>query len=391
MKANPGGYIAPDDVVGRDRLIEQLWRVLARQSLVLSAERRIGKTCVIRKMQLEPKPGMLTVYRDLENVHTSLEFADTVFRDVEKYLGRLQKTATRARQLLAHLKGAELGGVIKVPEIAAGHWKDLLTHTLEDLVEHQAEKVVLFWDELPHMIHNISKREGAEVAMEILDTLRAVRQTLPDLRMVFTGSIGLHNVITALKRAGYANAPTNDMATHDVPPLALDSDAPELARLLIEGEGLEVVDIPSVATVIAKNVDGVPYYIQHIVDRLALSMEKVDGALVESILTQGLTDPTDPWDFMHYRERMDTYYTAQELPFALSLLDILAATTGSLGFAAILNLLKAQIATTDDEAVREMLVLLQRDHYIIQDSKGDYRFRFLLVQRWWRLHRGVSV
>jgi len=50
MRANPGGVLAPEDVIGRDKLIEQIWRVLENQSVVLTSERRVGKTSVIRKM-----------------------------------------------------------------------------------------------------------------------------------------------------------------------------------------------------------------------------------------------------------------------------------------------------------------------------------------------------
>ncbi len=42
MKANPGGQVAPSDVVGRDSLISNFWDIIERQSLVLSAERRMG-------------------------------------------------------------------------------------------------------------------------------------------------------------------------------------------------------------------------------------------------------------------------------------------------------------------------------------------------------------
>ncbi|BCL36987.1 hypothetical protein [Nostoc sp. MS1] len=55
LRANPGGEIAPAEVFGRDTLIQNLWRVLERQSLVLSAERRMGKTCVVKKMTKEGK------------------------------------------------------------------------------------------------------------------------------------------------------------------------------------------------------------------------------------------------------------------------------------------------------------------------------------------------
>ena len=58
MRANPGGIVGPEDVIGRDDLIAELWQTLEKQSVVLTSERRIGKTSVIRKMKDEKKgPG----------------------------------------------------------------------------------------------------------------------------------------------------------------------------------------------------------------------------------------------------------------------------------------------------------------------------------------------
>lgn len=143
MKANPGGQVAPSEVVGRDELISNFWDILERQSLVLSAERRMGKTCIIKKMQAEPPSDKLPIYHDLERVRTPLEFVETVLRDVEEYLTTLRRTARRTRQLLKQLSGAEAMGV-KLPEFAAPHWKNLLTETIADLIENQDRKVILF-------------------------------------------------------------------------------------------------------------------------------------------------------------------------------------------------------------------------------------------------------
>ncbi len=74
MLVNPGGQIPPEQVIGRDSLIRHLWRILERQSLVLSAERRMGKTCVIKKMEAEPLSNKLCIYRDLEGITTSVDF-----------------------------------------------------------------------------------------------------------------------------------------------------------------------------------------------------------------------------------------------------------------------------------------------------------------------------
>jgi len=388
MKANPGGQIPSSEVMGRDVLIQRLWDILERQSVVLSAERRMGKTCIIKKMREEAPYDKLPIYRDLEGVRTALEFVQTVFQDVEHYLSGLQRGAERIRQLLAQLGGTEVGGVIKIPDIAASHWKPLLIGTIEDLTEHQDRTVILFWDELPLMIYNIKERNGEEAAMEVLDTLRSLRQMRSGVRMVFTGSIGLHNVITSLKRAGYANDPTNDMYPMDVSPLSAP-DAQALACRLLEGEGISTDDLQSTAQAIGKAVDCIPHYIHHVVDQMKHRGGVANAATAGEIVDTCLTDPLDPWHMSHYRERIGTYYTTEEQPFVLELLDILAASDEPLPFDDLLNLLKSRIETEDTEMVRDMLTLLQRDHYVVQQTDGTYRFRFSLIQRWWRLHRGL--
>jgi len=397
MKANPGGQIAPSDVVGRDKLIKNLWRVLEKQSLVLCAERRMGKTCIIKKMVDEAsKEDLLCVYRDLEGVRTPLEFVRMVLHDVEGYLKSLTRTAERARQFLNQISGTEIGGVLRIPDVAASHWKALLTKIIEDLTENQDRTVIFFWDEIPLMLYNIKQRNSEEedTAMELLDTLRSLRQMHPGLRMVFTGSIGLHNVITALKQVGYANDPTNDMNTRDVPRL-LPDDAQKLARLLLKGEGILAEDRQGTAREIADAVDGNPFYIQQVVSQMRDRRGQVENeATVREIVSSCLTDPLDCWHMRYYRDRIDIYYphdeARDERKFALGLLDILSASDEPLAFHDLFNLLKSHIITEDMEMARHVLTLLQRDHYVVLQDDGAYRFRFPLIKRWWRLNRGLT-
>ena len=391
MKANPGGYISPDEVIGRDALIDRLWRVLVRQSLVLCAERRIGKTSIINKMKAEAQKGLLPVYRDLEGLRTTDEFSNMVFRDVSRYLSTSNRVTEGARRFMEQFGGAGIGEFVKIPEnFLALPWKIRLTRTIEALTKHQDEQgqmMILFWDEVPSMLYAVGKREGEDVAMEVLDTLRELRQMHPNLRMVFTGSIGLHNVITSLKRSGYANDPTNDMYTMDVPPLS-SADAQELARRLLEGEGILTDDLLATTQAIAETVDCIPFYIHSVVEEMVTRDSSADEGTIDEIVDGLLIDPQDPLHMSHYRDRVDTYYRSDERPFALGLLDILAVSEHPVPFDDLLNLLKSRIETEDTEMVRDMLTLLQRDHYVIQQTDGTYRFRFSLIQHWWRLNRG---
>jgi hypothetical protein len=44
MRTNPGGGLAPEEVVGRDALIADLWDKLERHSVMMTAKRRMGRT-----------------------------------------------------------------------------------------------------------------------------------------------------------------------------------------------------------------------------------------------------------------------------------------------------------------------------------------------------------
>jgi hypothetical protein len=381
MRANPGGQVAPSEVVGRGELIQNLWEILERQSLVLSAERRMGKTCVIKKMQAEAPPDKLPIYHDLEKVRSPLEFVEAVLQDVEEYLSRLRRTATRTRRLLQQLSGVEFKG-FKLPSVATPHWKTLLTETIADLVENQDRNVILLWDEVPYMLGNI----GNQAAMEVLDTLRSLRQMYPDVRMVFTGSIGLHHVIASLKKAGYTNEPTNDMYIVDVLPLS-ETDAADLTRQLLQGENISTSDLQGTATAIAQAVNCIPFYIHHLTIKLKSRGGVVNAASINEIIDGCLIDPLNPWKMDHYRERIDNYYKDEQRPYALNLLDILAASAQPLLFDQLLNRLRLQPETQDKEITWTVLKLLQRDYYIIQQSDRTFRFRYPLIKRYWELLR----
>jgi hypothetical protein len=390
MKANPGGQLAPDDIIGRRSLINRLWRVLERQSIVLSAERRIGKTTIMLKMLGEAPRNKLVIYRDLEAIRTPREFVETVLRDVEEHLSVKQKGAVRTRRLLSGLAGVEIASVIKLPPAAEQQWKNVLANIVEDLVKEQEREVIFFWDEMPLMLHNIKRTSGEPAAMEVLDVLRSLRQMHPTLRMIFTGSIGLHNVLGSLRKAGYANDPTNDMLTEEVPPLA-HADAVDLARRLLAGERIQAKGPEAVAETIAKATDGFPFFIHHVVDEMAGRSEGATEKAVEEIIEASLIDPQDRWHLRYYRERINTYYAPEERPLALGLLDALAFAQKPLPFDELFNLLKARVATEEDEQARDTLTLLIRDHYVLQGADGTYRFRFSLIRRMWRLHRGGAV
>lgn len=407
MKANPGGQIDLAEVVGRDQLIKQIWDTLEQQSIRMTAERRIGKTTIIRKLCAEPRPGWVPILQDLERYHSAREFALSVYQEVDGFLSLHKRFARRSKDFLKSLGSIEIGGVLKLPEMTADTpWQDILSLAIQDLVEEleRLNKRPLFlWDEVPFMLDSIRRQEGEPVAMAVLDSLRALRQThgTAGLRMVLTGSIGLHHVIKGLKQQNYANSPLNDTYPLEVP--SLDTEpARELAARLIEGERVCIFrssDSDSdTADAVAQLADRFPFYIHHIVKALkqaALTLATgANPALVEQVVAQQLLDPNDPWELSHYRERIPIYYGSNSEQAVLGILDGLTARAAdATPIALSINDLLAEgraAGTLDDrDRLIDLLRLMEQDHYLSRDAAGSYRFRFPLLQRWWRLARGL--
>ena len=389
MRANPGGEVGPSDVVGRDKLIEDLWRALETQSVVLTSERRIGKTTVISKMQKEASKNITSpfcVLRDLEGLRTVQEFVDCVYVDVERRLSGTERAKLRFWGLLSKLGGTQIGD-LHIPQIGQ-HWKKLLFALVEDLCESTSGLCVFFWDELPLFVYNVKQAEGEPAAMEVLDVLRSVRQRHSAIRMVFTGSVGLHQVLSGLRKSGYANDPTNDMRTVEVPPLDANHGA-TLANLLLQGERLACGADPLKCAETVSNIAGhIPFYIHSIVARLTSISGMISDAAIHHCLLALLTDPNDPAHFQYYRERIRTYYTAPEAAIALAALDALCQTAAPIPFPEVLNRIRHQVTEPDQEVARDVMNLLGRDHYINRTEKGLWGFRYEIVRQWWSIERG---
>ncbi len=380
FKANPGGELAPEEIMGRESLIAQIWERLEQQSLIFIGERRIGKSSTLKKITIEPQQDMLPIYRDLEGIRTPIEFVETVWQDVEIYLKDVGK-AIKTRTYLSNLQGSQFTGY-SFPEIAADSWKELLALVISDLIDLQTQQIVFIWDEIPHMLENFPQQS----AMEMLDTLRSLRQTYPDLRMIFSGSIGLHHIFKNLQQAGYRNDPTNDMYTIDGQPLILE-DATELAANLIAGEGIATFNLEKTARDIAEAVDCIPFYIHHLVNQLKTCNEEVTHSVIIYTVERCLLDPLNPWKMDHYRERINNYYTADQKPYALSILDLMAINPPTT-FQKVWQILYSDPQTNDKEMARTIIRLLMKDYYLVQTG-SIYSFRYDLVRLYWRLSRGL--
>lgn len=385
VQINPGGRLQTDDVVGRDKEIARYWSVLDRQGLVISAERRIGKTHIVLKMRDECRDGYLALYQDLEAVHSIADLIRSIYSTVEQSAG----TTPHLKALVAKWSGLlpkKIAGV----EMPSGDdaWQALLPDAFDDLIRAaEGKRVLMLWDELPLMLHNLQRRKGHDSAIHLLDHLRALRLARADrLRFLFTGSIGLHLVLRSLRQVGNANEPVNDMLSLTVPPMAW-SDTCDLAAALLAETPAAPAQIPVLAGRIAEQVGGFPYYIHHVADQLDQLRRPPELDDVASAVDRLVYDAHDPANFNYYVDRLSSYYADADRSLALTVLDVIAGQPSPVPPPTILNLCRHKDPSLSDERLRQILTVLAEDHYI-EPKKGTqgiaFDFRWQLVKKWWQ-------
>lgn len=397
MKVNAGGNIAPEQVIGRDSFINNVWRTIEQQSVILTSERRIGKTSIIRKMKEEPRENITVILRDVEGISTIKEFVTRLVDDLSKHQNMTTKGIALVNKIRSELSDSKIFG-ITLSKKAEPDWifvLESMINKLAQLYEIDGKKLLLIWDEFPWMLQKIIKNEGNAAAANLLDNLRLARQNHISVRMVFTGSIGLHHVLRNLKAASLANEPTNDMQTMNLPPLKLDH-AIELTNQLLEGEKL-VVSEKDFAKTLSQAVDNVPFYIHHMINSLMNGGEDIHIHNIKRVIQVAFVDANDPWHLRHYDERLKEYY-GENYRFYQIILDTLAQEEQGLDYKKLHNLLLSSPALTNNQRLMDhlntenflldALRLLAADHYLTKEpTNGTYDFSFSLIKQWWRIHR----
>ncbi len=399
MRPILGGHVPPNRVIGRDSFIRDMWNTLENDSIVLTAERRIGKTSVIYKMYKEPQEGWRPIFQVIEGVRSPEEFISKILDMVTPILSKKGKLLSKTQQFYSSIAGAKLGNW-EIPLIKT-NWKKILSLVFEDIIQNFEEKIVFFWDELPLMISNIKSDHGEKAAMELLDVLRDFRvmDDTGKLRMVYTGSIGLHLVVSELISSGYRNDPTNDMVTYSLGALKKDN-ALNLARSGIEGliKDNEITlknNIEEMSKIIAEKTDGIPFYINHVVNGLIKEKMPIDIGSIENVLTELISDPEDKAHFGHYAERIFVYYNFHEKSRELAscILDEISRCAEAQDENTLLNTIKHKIELKngDISLFKQTLSLLQKDHYLRREDVNElrkYRFQYGIIKKWWLKNRG---
>jgi uncharacterized protein len=392
MKNITGSPVEDDDFFDRPLDLDRVQRELEkRESLLLTAPRRVGKTSfVLRLCTLEREADRCAVYLNVEGCHDELAFAEKLIDGLSESglhpepLSRVSLLFRRARQALSGLRvGAagvdlEMGGTEDPDHSTLGR----AVESIFRKIESGGKPVLLVIDEMPELLLALSRDDhGTERVSRLLHWLRALRQThRRHIRWIFLGSIGLDSFVDDRNLR---------KAINDLIPLTLEALDEKEAHLFLsrlgDSNGLTLA-ADQRALIIDRVGWPLPHHLQIVFHALVDSGAKqADAAAVEAAFAH-LLRPENLSQFDTWRQRLEEQFNASDAKAAKDILRHLCRHPDGRKRSHILNALMITRKEADPTAVEEQLArllqILQRDGYLLE-SNGRYTFRSFLLREYW--------
>jgi len=392
MRNITGSPVENDDFFERPHDLARLQRELANgANILLTAPRRVGKTSLILRLcDVEEKAGRTAVFLNVEGCHDELAFAEKLVDGLNEsgmhpeMLGRVSLAFRKARQAFS---GMKIGAAGVDMEMGATEDPDhsTLGRALESIfrkIEASGNQVLIAIDEMPELLLAMGRQEhGSERVSRLLHWLRSLRQTYrKQVRWMFLGSIGLD---------GFVDDRNLRKTINDLTPLTLDAlstaEAHDFLSLLGASNGLPL-DEAERALMIERVGWPLPHHLQIVFHALVDSDVKVaDSSAIDGAFSL-LLQPQNLSQFDTWRQRLDEQFGASDALVSREILKHLCQHPKGRKRGLILDALMATRPAADATAVEDqlakLLLILQRDGYLLE-KKGVYTFRSFLLREYW--------
>ena len=391
MRNITGSPVEHDDFFDRPRDLARLKRELANSAnILLTAPRRVGKTSlVLRVCALEKAAGRTAVFINVEGCQDELAFAEKLVDGLNESglhpeaIGRISLLFRKARQALSGVKVGASG-----INMDMGSAEDADSSTLGRALESIFKKLqadgtslLLAIDEMPELLLALSKQEGGvQRVNHLLHWLRELRQIHRAVRWIFLGSIGLDSFVDDRNLRKTIN---------DLTPMNIDALGVAEADQFLEELG-NSNDLPLSAAqrrlIIERVGWPLPHHLQIVFHALVdCGTVEVDAGAVEAAFAHLLL-PGGLSQFDSWRQRLAEQFNISDATAARDMLRHLCQHPDGRERSQILHALMSTRPAADSGVVEEqisaLLLLLQRDGYLLENG-GRYAFRSFLLREYW--------
>ena len=387
MRNIVGPPVSGEDFWDREEVIELIGNSLKKQSVLLSAPRRFGKTSIMRKIY-ENSMDYLPIFIDVEGLERPEEFISILISEVYKRNKNLKDNFLKniGIKILERIDKIDIWKLrISLKENLKENWFELGRELFKTL--KISEKPILFLiDEIPLMIRNIKDKEIAKSFLHWLRGLRQMPEISEKTRWVFGSSIGFNYVI---KNVGTTSEVINDLKTIRIAEFER-SQAEDFIKKLIDEE-IEIKDLDSsiIDGLLHKVGTPIPFFLQVIINEL-INLVKGGRFLSPDLIKDAYDQMLSPWNrsyFEHYYERLAIYYEPQMARVVKKMLSLIAK-KDTVNETELLELFRREIEGKEDEDTFSLILSdLENDFYVVKRDTY-YQFSTKLLKDWWNRYYG---
>ncbi|MCP4630631.1 MAG: ATP-binding protein [bacterium] len=381
MRIQTGNPVRGDDFFVRENLIEQTWEHLKSGShILIAAPRRVGKTSLMRYLEDFPRSPFSLIYLITESVNSENEFYRRILNRIVKtaFVKKSQKILTFLEQRKPAIKKIGVDGI----EFGAKEEHDYFEMLVKILQSPhpEANKLVIMVDEFPETLENIIEDHGEAVGKHFLQSNRELRQDTnisENVQFIYTGSIGLENIVSRLN----AVSTINDLVRLKVPPLT-EREANQLIHRLLT----------TVQFTLAKGVNDyifqqiewlIPFYIQLTMQELRnISRDRGIDAFENTHIDKALQGMLEQRNhFEHWHARLRSTFKGREYSFVKDVLNI----TSEKSEITSNEIFDLAVKYDIENSFKDIIGSLAYDGYINNhDDVHRYRFNSPILKMWWR-------
>ena len=389
MRSSTGRWVNGSDFFDRERELQILkTRVQDHNHLLLTGQRRMGKTSVLRELgrRLEGE-GWVFLFTDVEGSTCAEDAIAAIAQAVHPVRSISSRFATGMKRWVGdnieEVSASEFRIKIRAG-LDAGSWRRHGEQLLRDCAEHD-HPVLLVIDELPIFLKRMLRGgNGAQRVDEFLSWLRGVLQALGDgsLVLIVSGSIGLEPLV---KRLGIPDR-INHLYPFRLGPWDRDTSV-KCFECLAESRGLRVEDGVANAVYDALGV-GIPHHVQSFFARLRdfammQGRDRVTVEDVEEVYRTGLLGPSGQNDLVHYETRLKEALEDRNYTIAMEILaEAATRKVFTPGARRCLERLYAKVVDDVPGRIADTLEILVHDGYLEAGDDG-HRFQSRLLADWW--------
>ncbi|MFT4925960.1 MAG: hypothetical protein ACI8WB_002055 [Phenylobacterium sp.] len=384
-----GQVVYKDKYFPRTKDENRIWRRLKKGShILLLAPRRVGKTSLLRNIELNPKDDYVFLYSIVQSCSTEHEYYQTIIENLfqSEFTDRLNKLKSWSQDKLDQLMASVKEVKLSEAGITFENKDRTLNHTdLKAALRaiNIDKKLIVVVDEFPDVLEKINTQHGHTAAESFLSGCRELWQDpLLDekVQFIFTGSIGLDTLVNKLNLSDLINALTTTTVDPFTPTQAI-----EFLNFVINDSEENITLADEVKQHLLDKVGWLmPYYI----DLLWLSLEdfcseeEVNIATIEHVdaAYEMLFNHQYRSYFAHWAERLERL-TSSEKQFAHQLLKLLSK-QDMISPQEVHNLKQdPQFGQTHCNYVADCL---EHDGYIFLNSDEQFQFTSPMLKQWWK-------